>query len=79
MSVIFIFEIKGAKKDKMFNFLTGSFSVMRGPIDMIFWRIFRHLCEVSNKYNFARFFSRHGKTYNNLNVKKCLNPTTLNK
>ena len=36
MSVIFIFEIKGAKKDKMFNFLTGSFSVMRGPIDMIF-------------------------------------------
>ena len=36
MSVSFIFEIKGAKKDKIFNFLKGSFSVMRGPMGMIF-------------------------------------------
>ena len=36
MSTVFIFEIKGAKKDKIFNFLKGSFSVMRGPMDMIF-------------------------------------------
>ena len=36
MSAVFIFEIKGAKKDKIFSFLKGSFSVMRGPIDMIF-------------------------------------------
>ena len=36
MSAVFIYEIKGAKKDKIFNFSTGSFSVMRGPMDMIF-------------------------------------------
>ena len=32
MSAVFISEIKGAKKGKIFNFLNGSFSVM----DMIF-------------------------------------------
>ena len=31
MSAVFIFEIKGAKKDKIFNFLKG-----RGPMDVIF-------------------------------------------
>ena len=36
MSVAFIFEIKGAKKDNIFNFLKGSFSVMRGTTDIIF-------------------------------------------
>ena len=36
MSAVFIFEIKGAKKNKIFNFLKDSFSVMRGPMDMIF-------------------------------------------
>ena len=36
MSAVFTFEIKGAKKDNIFNFLKGSFSVMRGPMDMIF-------------------------------------------
>ena len=36
MAAVFIFEIKGAKKDNIFNFLKGSFSVMRGPMDMIF-------------------------------------------
>ena len=36
MPVVFIFEIKGAKKDKIFNYLKGSFSVMRDPIDTIF-------------------------------------------
>ena len=35
MSVAFIFEIKGAKKDNIFNFLKGNFSVMHGLIDMI--------------------------------------------
>ena len=33
-----------------------------------FWRVFRDLCEASNKYKFARY----KKSYNNLNVKKCL-------
>ena len=36
MSAVLISEIKGAKKGKIFNFLNGSFSVMRGPMDMIF-------------------------------------------
>ena len=36
MSAIFIFEIKGVKKNKIFSFLKGHFSVMGGPMDMIF-------------------------------------------
>ena len=36
MSDAFFFEIKGAKKDKIFNFLKTSFSVMRGPMDITF-------------------------------------------
>ena len=36
MSAVLIFEIKDAKKDKMFNFLKDHFSVMSGPMDMIF-------------------------------------------
>ena len=71
MSAVFIFEIKGAKKNNIFNFLKGGLSVMRGPMDMIFGYVFRHLCEASNKYNFA-FFLKYSKSYNNLNVKKCL-------
>ena len=36
MSGFFIFEIKAAKMDKIFNFLMDRFSVMSGPVDMIF-------------------------------------------
>ena len=36
MSTVFIFEKIGAKKNKVFNFLKGSFSVMGGPMDAIF-------------------------------------------
>ena len=36
MSTIFVSEIKGAKNDKIFNFLNGRFSVMGGPMDTIF-------------------------------------------
>ena len=43
MWAVFIFEIKGAKKDKISNFLKGSFSVMRDPIDMIFG-VFSETC-----------------------------------
>ena len=37
-SSVFVFEMKDTKKDKMFNFLRDSFSVMRVPMamDMIF-------------------------------------------
>ena len=36
MSAVLIFEIKGAKKDKIFNFWKGRFSVMGGPMNVIF-------------------------------------------
>ena len=36
MLTVFIFEIKGAKKNQIFNFLKGRFSVMGGPMDVIF-------------------------------------------
>ena len=35
MSAAFIFEIKDAKKNKIFNFLKGRFTVMGDPMDMI--------------------------------------------
>ena len=74
ISAVFIFEIKGAKKDKIFKFSKGSFSVMRGPMHMIFGEFLetyvRLLASIS-----SQFFSRYRKSYNNLNVKKRL---TLN-
>ena len=36
MSAIFSLQSKGAKSNKIFNFLEGCFSVMVGPMDMIF-------------------------------------------
>ena len=36
MSTVSIFEEKGAKKDKILNFLKGRFSVMGGPMHVIF-------------------------------------------
>ena len=36
MSAVFIFEIKDAKKDKIFNSFKGRFFVMGAPMDMIF-------------------------------------------
>ena len=35
MSAVFIFEIKGAKKIKIFNFLKDSFSIMHDTMEMI--------------------------------------------
>ena len=50
MSALFIFEIKGAKGDKIFKFLKGRFSVMGSqPYGYNFWRVFRDLCEASKK------------------------------
>ena len=71
MSVSFIFEIKGAKKDKIFNFLKGSFSVMRGPMGMIFG-VFSETYARLLKSIVSQFFSWYSKSYNNLNVKSCL-------
>ena len=36
MSAGFILEITGPKKDKIFSFLKGRYSVMGVPMDMIF-------------------------------------------
>ena len=35
MSDVFIFEIKDAKKDNIFNFLKDHFAVIGGPMDII--------------------------------------------
>ena len=71
MSPVFVFEIKDAKKDKIFNSLKGSFSVMRVPMDMIFG-VFSETCMRLLASITLQFFSRCCKDYDNLNVKKCL-------
>ena len=68
MSAVFIFEIKGAKKDKIFNFSKGRFSVMGGPMDMNFG-VFSETHARLLKSITSQFFSRYSKSYNNLNVK----------
>ena len=72
MSTAFIFEIKGAKKDKIFSFLKGRFSVMGGPMDVIFG-VFSDTNVRLLESITLQFFSRYSKSDNNLNVKSCLN------
>ena len=71
MSAVFIYEIKDAKKDKTFNFLKGSFYVMRGPMDMIFGVFSETYARLLTSIP-SQFFSIYSKSYNNLNVKSCL-------
>ena len=71
MSAVFIFEIKDAKKDKIFNFLKGRFFVMGAPMDMIF-DLFSDIYVRLPKSITSQFFSRYSKNYINLNVKSCL-------
>ena len=72
MSDVFIFETKGAKKNKIFNFLKGSFSAMRGPMDMTFGVFSETYVRLLTSIT-LQFFSRYySKSYNNLNVKSCL-------
>ena len=71
MSAIFILEIKDAKRDKIFNFLKGRFSVIGGLMDMIFG-VFSETYVRLLKSTTWQFFSRYSKNYNNLNVKSCL-------
>ena len=70
MSVL-IFEIKSAKMDKIFNFLKDRFSVKSSPMDMIFGAF-----SVTNvrllKNIITQFFLKYSKSYNILNIKKCL-------
>ena len=71
MSVVFIFEIKDAKKNKIFNFSKGRFSVMGDPMDMIF-ALFSEIYVRLLKSITSQFFSRYSKSYDNLNVKSYL-------
>ena len=71
MSTFFIFEIKGAKKEKIFNFLKGRFSLMGGPIDVIFGQFSDTYVRLLKSIT-LEFFSRYSKSYNNGNVKSCL-------
>ena len=71
MSAVYIFEIKGAKKDKIFHFLKSRFTVMGGPMDMIFG-VFSETYVRLLKSITSEFYSRYSKSYNNLNIKSCL-------
>ena len=71
MSDFFIFEIKRAKMDQIFNFLKDSFSVMSVPIDMIFG-VFSETEVRLLKNVILQFFSKYSKSYNILNIKRCL-------
>ena len=71
MSAVTIFEIKGAKRDKIFNFLKGRFSVMRDPMDMIFGAFSETYVRLLKRLTW-QFFLRYSKNYNNLNVKSGL-------
>ena len=71
MSAIYICEIKSAKKEKIFNFLKGRFSVMGGLMDMIFGVLLETYLKLLKSIIF-QFFSKYSKRYSDLNVKKCL-------
>ena len=73
MSDVFILEIKDAKRDKIFNFLKGRFSVIGGLMDMIFGVFSDTYVKASNKHNLT-IFLKNSKCYDNLNVKSCLKP-----
>ena len=68
MSTIFVLEIKGAKYDKVFNFLNSRFSIPVGPKDMIFG-VFSETIMRLLKSIISQFFSKYSKSYNIINAK----------
>ena len=68
---LFIFEIKDAEEDKIFKFLKSCFSVMGGPMNIIFG-VFSEIYVRLLKSKISQYFSKYGKSYINLNVKSCL-------
>ena len=70
-SGFFVFEIKGAKMDKIFNFLKDRFSVMSVPMNLIFG-VFSETDVRLLKNIISKFFLKHSKSYNILNTKRCL-------
>ena len=71
MSGFFIFEIKSNKMDKIFNFLKERFSVMSDTMDMIFG-VFSETDVRLLKNIISQIFSKYSKSYNILNIKRCL-------
>ena len=71
MSAIFLFEIKGTKKDKILNFAKDCFTIMGDPMDVIFG-VFSEISMKLLKSIISQFFSKYSKSYGNLNVKSCL-------
>ena len=71
MSAVFLFEVKGNKKDKIFIFVKDCFSIMGDPMDVIFG-VFLEVSMKLLKSIISQFFSKYSKRYNNLNVKSCL-------
>ena len=69
MSPVFIFQIKGAKKDKIFNFLQGFICVIAGMIfgvmDMIFGMFSETYARLLKSIT-SNFFSRYSKSYQKL-------------
>ena len=63
MSGFFISEIKRAKMDNIFNYLKHRFSVISGPMDMIFG-VFSETDVRLLKTIISQFFSKYSKSYN---------------
>ena len=53
---LFFFWKKRRQRGQHFQFFKGQFLRNAWPYGYDFWRVFRDLCEASNKYNFAVFF-----------------------
>ena len=71
MPTIFVLEIKGAKNNKIFNFLNDHFSVIGCPMNMIFGLFPETIVRIL-KSIISQFFSKYTKSYNILNAKSCL-------
>ena len=73
MSGFFIFEIKRAKMDKIFNFLMDRFSVVSGPMDMIFGMFSETNVRLLKKI-ISQFFSKYCKSFKYQKVLKTQRP-----
>ena len=67
----FNFLNKRRQNGQIIKFLKGRFSVMGGPIDMIFG-VFSETYLRLLKSIISQLISKYNKSYNNLNVKSCL-------
>ena len=56
MSALFIFVRKKCQGGQNFQFFKGQFLRNAWPDGYDFWRVFRDLCDASNKYNFVALF-----------------------